>query len=101
MIVQSENETRLEYLSRVLTEMMNRTYAGEATIDYDETTCDGSCLADDIASEVESLKQLQATNKQLLGALESLLSAALTYKLTDSDGCVEDARDAIANAKGE
>lgn len=52
MITQKENETRIEYLCRVLHEFMDRTIAGEQTIDYDETTCDGLCLANDIAAEL-------------------------------------------------
>jgi hypothetical protein len=52
MIEPKENEPRIEYLARVLYALMNDTIAGEQTIDYDETTCDGMCLANDIAAEL-------------------------------------------------
>ena len=52
MIVREKNETRLQYLSRVLVAFMEG-IAGEETIDYDETTCDGACLAEDIKNEIE------------------------------------------------
>ena len=52
MIKQKENEPRIEYLARVLHEFMYDTVAGEQTIEYDETTCDGLCLAYDIAAAV-------------------------------------------------
>ena len=52
MITQRDDEERIEYLARVLHELMNNTIAGEETIEYDETTCDGMCLANDIAAEL-------------------------------------------------
>jgi len=53
MIVQREHETRLQYLARVLYAFMQKNgIAAECTIDYDETTCDGSCLADDFLAEL-------------------------------------------------
>lgn len=55
MIVQSEDESRLEYLGRVLEQLMELTIAGEQTIDYDDTTCDGVCLAEDINIEIQSV----------------------------------------------
>ena len=58
MIVQKEDEKRIEYLTRVLHEFMKKTIAGEQTIDYDETTCDGMCLANDIASELNMYELL-------------------------------------------
>ena len=56
MITQQDDETRLEYLCRVLAELMENTIAGEQTIDYDETTCDGLCLAQDFEAEVSTLR---------------------------------------------
>jgi hypothetical protein len=53
MIKQKENEPRINYLVRVLAELMSNTIAGEETIDYDETTCDGLCLAQDIAAVLD------------------------------------------------
>ena len=50
MIVPKDNETRLQYLSRVLCEYMEE--YGDWTIEYDGTTCDGACLADDFKSEI-------------------------------------------------
>lgn len=52
MITQRDGEERIEYLVRALHELMNNTIAGEEVIEYDETTCDGMCLAEDIASEL-------------------------------------------------
>ena len=52
MIEQIKGEPRIEYLARVLHELMDSTIAGEQTIDYDETTCDGLCLAHDIIAEL-------------------------------------------------
>ena len=52
MIKQLDDEPRIDYLVRVLDEFMNSTIAGEQTIDYDGTTCDGLCLAQDFADEL-------------------------------------------------
>jgi len=52
MIKQLKEEPRIEYLVRVLHDFMNNTIAGEQTIDYDGTTCDGLCLAQDFADEI-------------------------------------------------
>ena len=52
MVTQKEDEPRIEYLVRVLHELMGNTIAGEQTIDYDGATCDGVCLANDFASEL-------------------------------------------------
>jgi hypothetical protein len=50
MIKQKDDETRLEYLMRVLEKYMDQ--YGDSTIDYDETTCDGVCLYQDLESEL-------------------------------------------------
>lgn len=47
MIIPKQNESRLQYLARVLYHFMNESLAGSETIDYDDTTCDGLCLAQD------------------------------------------------------
>lgn len=52
MIKPNYGEPRIEYLARVLHKLMNTTCAGEETIDYDGTTCDGLCLAEDIIAEL-------------------------------------------------
>jgi hypothetical protein len=52
MIEQGKDEQRIDYLARVLYYLMYSTVAGEQTIDYDETTCDGLCLAEDFLSEL-------------------------------------------------
>jgi hypothetical protein len=52
MITQRDNEPRIAYLVRVLNEFMTDTIAGEQTIDYDGTTCDGACLVQDFADEL-------------------------------------------------
>ena len=46
MITQDENESRLHYLVRVAIKYINE--QPEGMVDYDETTCDGYCLADDL-----------------------------------------------------
>lgn len=51
MIVQKENESRSSYLMRVLDAFMD-SGAGEFVMNYDDTTCDGYCLAEDIKSEL-------------------------------------------------
>ena len=62
MIVQKDKESRLEYLSRVLEAYMQN--YGYDTIDYDEATCDGLCLAEDIKGEIDSLiHEAEATKK--------------------------------------
>lgn len=58
MIEERPDESRIEYLSRVLIEFMYMGGVGEATIDYDGTTCDGWCLAQDIADTIEITKAL-------------------------------------------
>jgi len=53
MIKQYANEPRIEYLARVLFAFMEENgYAAECVIDYDETTCDGACLAQDFIDEL-------------------------------------------------
>ena len=53
MIKPKPNEPRIEYLARVLFAFMQENgIAAECTIDYDGTTCDGACLADDFVSEL-------------------------------------------------
>ena len=52
MITQKENETRQEYLIRVTIDFIRSNgLVAEQTVDYDETTCDGYCLADDLENE--------------------------------------------------
>jgi hypothetical protein len=52
MLVQRPGEERTEYLTRVLYHFMKNTIAGECTVDYDDTTCDGHCLAEDFIDEL-------------------------------------------------
>jgi hypothetical protein len=51
MIVQRDDETRIQYLARVLHWVAHNTCAGSETAEYDETTCDLLCLADDFVAE--------------------------------------------------
>lgn len=72
MIVQGDDEPRIEYMLRVLHEFMSMTAAGEATIDYDGTTCDGYCLAVDIENAIyvdapQEIPQFEGTRDQLDG----------------------------------
>ena len=52
MITQGDNESRTRYLLRVAAAYIEQ--HPEFTIDYDETTCDGVCLSEEliIASEI-------------------------------------------------
>lgn len=54
-VTPNENEARIAYLVRVLKAFMDSTSAGGQTIIYDDTKCDGRCLADDIAAELQWL----------------------------------------------
>lgn len=60
MIKQKTNESRMEYLLRVLDVYMDD-HGGE-TIMYDDAECDGMCLADDIRSEVQVLIETSPEN---------------------------------------
>jgi hypothetical protein len=53
VITQGKTEPRLAYLLRVAVAFAEKYPNG--TIDYDETTCDGFCLADDLRGEVDGL----------------------------------------------
>lgn len=54
MITRYPTESRLAYLVRVAVAHI-REHAADCTTDYDETECDGSCLADELATEAESM----------------------------------------------
>ena len=62
MITEKEGETRIQYLMRVLDEYMIEN--GCSTIEFDGTTCDGWCLADDIRNELDSLGLLEQNNER-------------------------------------
>jgi len=49
MIAQLKNETRAEYMLRVAAAYIRKNCI-DSTIDYDETTSDGYCLADECDS---------------------------------------------------
>jgi hypothetical protein len=51
MITQLPDESRLMYLVRVASECIGEYPYG--TVDYDETTCDGYCLHEDLRIEWE------------------------------------------------
>ena len=55
MITRNENgvETRSQYLQRVTIKFLRDNWeTHECTVDYDGTTCDGACLADDIEKAI-------------------------------------------------
>ncbi len=64
-IVQQPDENRLKYLARVLTYLMKNTIAGEQVVKYDNTTCDGLCLADDFNIELDALIVEKSDSKKL------------------------------------
>lgn len=57
MINQRPDETRSEYLLRVVEAFIRQNpLVEEAEVDYDGTTCDGNCLAEDCRNEWEELQ---------------------------------------------
>lgn len=57
MIIQGKDESRLLYLLRVAVVFIEA--HPEEAIDYDETTCDGYCLAEELLGEIKELKEKQ------------------------------------------
>ena len=53
MINPIEGETRQEYLLRVAVAYLRSNPVQDYTVNYDETTCDGHCLAVDIEAELD------------------------------------------------
>lgn len=53
MIVKRPNEPRAAYLMRVAVEFIKTNNLDGYVIDYDGTTCDGACLADELATAAE------------------------------------------------
>ncbi len=53
MITQLPDESRLMYLVRVASEYVVKYAYG--TVDYDETTCDGYCLTEELQTEWERI----------------------------------------------
>lgn len=54
MIEQRDDETRATYLMRVAAAYIND--HPDHTIDYDDTTCDGYCLAEELAVEADNME---------------------------------------------
>lgn len=68
MIIQKPNESRKEYLLRVTVSFLRENWeAAECTTDYDGTTCDGNCLADDIEAEL-SESEFHKSNVKVSGS---------------------------------
>lgn len=57
MIIRGKKESRLVYLLRVAVAYIEA--HPEETIDYDDTTCDGYCLADELRLEIEELQEIE------------------------------------------
>ena len=54
MTTRKQKEARKDYLLRVAVALIRENWeAAECTTEYDGTTCDGNCLADDIEAELE------------------------------------------------
>ena len=53
MIDQEPSESRVKYLMRVAALFILE--HGESTIEYDDTTCDGYCLSEEIIIAIDSL----------------------------------------------
>lgn len=64
MITTDENETRLMYLLRVAIAYVEAN--PYSMIEYDETGCDGGCLAEELQDE---LKHLKYENDKLHGII--------------------------------
>ena len=58
MIIRDKDESRLLYLLRVAVAYIEA--HPEETIDYDDTTCDGYCLAEELKIEIEELQAADA-----------------------------------------
>lgn len=52
MLKQGDNESRIRYLVRVAAKYIHEN--PEQTIDYDETTCDGYCLSQELYDQVNT-----------------------------------------------
>jgi hypothetical protein len=55
MIEQGKTESRAEYVMRVAAAYI-RQHCPDMTIEYDGTSCDGYCIADDLDSARESIE---------------------------------------------
>ena len=53
MIEEKPNESRQEYLLRVCIAFIDLNHMNDFTVDYDGTTCDGSCLIEDIENTMD------------------------------------------------
>jgi hypothetical protein len=72
MITQKKDEPRLEYLLRVSIHFLReggRGIVAEQTADYDETTCDGYCLADDLENELSDLQHFRENSTAIKSTL--------------------------------
>ena len=58
MIKQRDEETRAAYLMRVAAAYINE--CPDNSIDYDETTCDGYCLAEELTVEADNMPSKDA-----------------------------------------
>lgn len=53
MVIRHADESRAAYLMRVAAEYINK--YPDFEIDYDDTTCDGYCLAEELAVMADSM----------------------------------------------
>ncbi len=53
MIIQKNGESRQKYLIRVAAQFIIE--HGEGTIDYDDTTCDGYCLSEELTISIADM----------------------------------------------
>lgn len=58
MLVQHDDESRAAYLMRVAAEYIGN--CPENQIDYDDTTCDGYCLAEELSIESDNMLKADA-----------------------------------------
>jgi hypothetical protein len=54
MLIQGDTESRTRYLLRVAAAYTKQN--PDFTIDYDETTCDGMCLSEELYEESQQIK---------------------------------------------
>mgnify|MGYP003676899639 CR=1 FL=1 len=54
MIIQGNTESRTRYLLRVAAAYIKQN--PDFTIDYDETTCDGMCLSEELYEESQQIE---------------------------------------------
>jgi hypothetical protein len=96
VITQGKTESRLAYLLRVAAAFADKHASG--TIDYDETTCDGYCLADELRGEIDGLIAMESELAEMTARACSLAAHLPPETLA---GDVQNWRDEYLDTKRE